>query len=240
MSVSAEKWKAYPKEIIPAYEVWNLKQIGNMESFDSAFMWSRPKTFTKGEHIEKYLRHLNERVSSMVADDGFVYIGVQWEKGNYKYAPRFFRFKYSDLPKGEDFFIIVKDKWGNQQLSVHAGLDTWIVQENRRQTYSGRNQGRYSANKSHQQAQNLMNKLMSGQTLTTKELELLQNPTPQEPAVAFIRDMEADKRPKWNVNLSKYYRQSKHRACLKIFKPSEAEVVRKIDLGLLNWINLSI
>ena len=238
--LSCEKWETYPKEILSAQEVWGLNQSGEMKTFDEAFTWSRPKTFTKQEHIEKFLLHLNERISSFVADDGYIYLGVQWQKGNYSYSPRFFRFRYSDLPKGEPFFVIVKDKWGNNQLSVTSSLDTWMVQENRRgqSPYGRYRAGSYQQTKSSQHNQNLMAKLMSGQSLTTQELMQLQRFGEGESIktdTAFVRDMTGEKRPRWNVNLSKYYRQPKHRACIEIFVPSEAEVVRKVDLGIFNW-----
>jgi hypothetical protein len=238
--MNCEKWEAYPKEIVSAHDVWGLTQQGDMKSFDDAFTWSRPKTFTKQEHIEKFLLHLNQRVSSLVAEDGYIYLAVQWKKGNYSYSPRFFRFRYSDLPKGESFFIIVKDKWNNNQLSITSSLDTWMVQENRRGTPShGRyRQGNNPFTKSSQNVQNLMAKLLAGNTLTTQELQELQSfdsDTDGKTDVAFVRDMTGAKRPRWNVNLSKYYRQPKHRACLHIFVPSEAEIVRKIDLGIFNW-----
>ena len=79
--LSCEKWETYPKEILSAQEVWGLNQSGEMKTFDEAFTWSRPKTFTKQEHIEKFLLHLNERISSFVADDGYIYLGVQWQRG---------------------------------------------------------------------------------------------------------------------------------------------------------------
>ena len=67
------------------------------------------------------------------------------------------------------------------------------------------------------------------------ELQSFDSDTDGKTDVAFVRDMTGAKRPRWNVNLSKYYRQPKHRACLHIFVPSEAEIVRKIDLGIFNW-----
>ena len=238
--LNCEKWETYPKEIVSAQEVWGLNQSGEMKTFDEAFTWARPKTLSKQEHFEKFLLHLNERVSSFVADDGYIYLAVQWQKGNYSYSPRFFRFKHSDLPKGEPFFVIVKDKWGNEQLSVTSALDTFMVQENRRGVPShGRyRSGSYSHTKSSQNIQNLMSKLMSGQPLTTQELMELQrfdNDKPIRTDTAYVREMTGEKRPRWNVNLSKYYRQPKHRACIEIFVPTEAEVVRKVDLGIFNW-----
>ena len=63
--IPAEDWvTAYSRSIQDLPTVWNFTQEGDMLLFDDAFDWVKPKTLTKPEHIEKYLQHLNERVSS--------------------------------------------------------------------------------------------------------------------------------------------------------------------------------
>ena len=133
--IPAEEWvTTYPHQIQDLKTVWDFNQEGEMILFDDAFDWVKPKTLTKPEHIEKYLKHLNQRVSSFVAEDGFIYITVQWQSGNMTYDPIYFRFRYADLNPDEDFFVLAQDKWNNTHIAVKGvGMDSWKDQKKRKQ-----------------------------------------------------------------------------------------------------------
>ncbi len=236
--IPAQEWVGnYPREIKDLEAVWDFNQSGDMLLFDDAFEWSRPKTLTKPEHIEKYLKHLNERVGSFVADDGFIYLTVQWQSGQFTYDPIYFRFRYSDLNPDEDFFVLAQDKWNNTHIAVNAvGMDTWKVQKDR---YPKRRQNQAVNPK----VEDIMNRMMQGQTVSSAELQYLQrhkHTTGGELYSAWVSKWIGDEKAKYTSNLSKYYRQPKHRAGLRIFKPSENELKQKVLVGLLNWTHLSI
>jgi len=237
--IPAEEWVTnYSHQIQDLKTVWDFNQSGDMLLFDDAFKWSRPKTLTKPEHIEKYLKHLNERVGSFVADDGFIYITVQWQSGQFTYDPIYFRFRYSDLNPDEDFFVLAQDKWNNTHIAVNAiGMDTWKVQKDKQQR-------RVKDSPQSEDTTELMSKLMQGLTLTPQEFQKLARKGSQssnkEYYSAYVARWINERKPRWAVNLSKYYRQPKHRAGLRIFKPSEKELKQKVLVGLLNWTHLSI
>lgn len=237
--IPAEEWVTnYSHQIQDLKTVWDFNQSGDMLLFDDAFEWSRPKTLTKPEHIEKYLKHLNERVGSFVADDGFIYITVQWQSGQFTYDPIYFRFRYSDLNPDEDFFLLAQDKWNNTHIAVNAiGMDTWKVQKDKQQR-------RVKDSQQSEDTTELMSKLMQGLTLTPQEFQKLARKGSQssnkEYYSAYVARWINERKPRWAVNLSKYYHQPKHRAGLRIFKPSENELKQKVLVGLLNWTHLSI
>lgn len=237
-TIPAEEWVTnYPREIQDLTAVWDFNQAGEMLLFDEAFDWSRPKTLTSADHIQRYLKHLNERVGSFVAEDGYIYITVQWQSGNHTYDPIYFRFRYSDLNPDEDFFVLAQDKWNNTHIAVNAvGMDTWKVQKDR-----------YPKRRQHQEVdsrvEEIMNKMMQGQNVSSAELQYLQRKKHRsggELYSAWVSKWIGDEKAKYTSNLSKYYRQPKHRAGLRIFKPSESELTQKVRVGLFNWDYLSI
>ena len=57
---------------------------------------------------------------------------------------------------------------------------------------------------------------------------------------AYVARWINERKPRWAVNLSKYFRQPKHRAGLTIFKPSNTHVKQKVRVGLLNWDYLNL
>lgn len=236
--IPAEDWvTAYSRSIQDLPTVWNFTQEGDMLLFDDAFDWVKPKTLTKPEHIEKYLQHLNERVSSFVAEDGFIYITVQWKSGQMTYDPIYFRFRYADLNPDEDFFVLAQDKWNNIHIAVNAvGMDTWKVQKDRYPK-------RIKDKEVNPRVEEIMNKMMQGQTVSSAELQHLQRHKHTgrgEYYSAWVSKWIDEDKAKYTSNLSKYYRQPKHRAGLSIFKPSEAKVQQKVRVGLFNWDYLSI
>ena len=229
--IPAEEWVTnYPHQIQDLKTVWDFNQDGEMILFDDAFEWVKPKTLTKPEHIEKYLKHLNQRVSSFVAEDGFIYITVQWKSGTMTYDPIYFRFRYTDLKSDDDFFILAQDRWNNTHIAVNGvGIDTWKVQKDRQQS---------------EDTTELMSKLMQGLTLTPQEFQKLTqkgtHSSNKEYYSAYVARWINERKPKWAVNLSKYFRQPKHRAGLTIFKPSNTHVKQKVQVGLLNWDYLNL
>ena len=111
--LNCEKWETYPKEIVSAQEVWGLNQSGEMKTFDEAFTWTRPKTLSKQEHLKKFLLHLNE--SKQFRSRRWLHLlGSSMAKELFLFTSLFQIQNSSDLPKGEPFFVIVKDKWGNE------------------------------------------------------------------------------------------------------------------------------
>ena len=236
MDIPAEEWvTTYPRSIQTMKEVWDFDQPGEVLVFDEAFDWVKPKTLTKPEHIETYLKHLNERVQSFVARDGYIYLTVQWRSGSMLYDPIYFRFRYADLDKGEPFFIQNQDKWGKTNIAVNAvGMDTWKVQKDRYPK-------RIKDNVVHPAVTEIMDKMMQGQTVTQAELQVLQRRKHRgigERYSAWVSKWIGDEKAKYTSNLSKYYRQPKHREGLMVFKPSTSELVREVPLGMLNWESL--
>ena len=237
--IPAEEWVTnYPHQIQDLKTVWDFNQDGEMILFDDAFDWVKPKTLTKPEHIEKYLKHLNQRVSSFVAEDGFIYITVQWKSGNMTYDPIYFRFRYADLNPDDDFFILAQDKWNNTHIAVKGGgMDTWKVQKDRQQR-------RVKDSQQSEDTTELMSKLMQGLTSTPQEFQKLAqkgtHSSNKEYYSAYVARWINERKPKWAVNLSKYFRQPKHRAGLTIFKPSNTHVKQKVRVGLLNWDYLNL
>jgi hypothetical protein len=234
MDIPAEEWvTTYPRSIQTLKEVWDFDQPGEVLLFDEAFEWVKPKTLTKPEHIENYLKHLNQRVQSFVAKDGYIYITVQWRSGSMVYDPIYFRFRYADLDKGKPFFIQSQDKWGNTHIGVNAvGLDTWKVQKDRQRK-------RIKGGEVKDRVKELMDKMIQGQPLTQAEQQYLQRSKSGrrggEYYSAWVSKWIDEQKAKYDSNLSKYYRQPKHREGLMIFKPSASELVQEVPLGMLNW-----
>jgi hypothetical protein len=89
-----------------------------------------------------------------------------------------------------------------------------------------------------------MSKLMQGLTLTPQEFQKLAqkgtHSSNKEYYSAYVARWINERKPKWAVNLSKYFRQPKHRAGLTIFKPSNTHVKQKVRVGLLNWDYLNL
>ena len=85
----------------------------------------------------------------------------------------------------------------------------------------------------------LMDKLMQGLTLTPQEFAKLKlkgvRNNSREYYSAYVAKWIGDRKPRWAINLSKYYRQPKHRAGLMIFQPQKNKVQQKVKVNLLNW-----
>jgi len=215
--IPAEDWVTdYSRSIQDLPTVWNFTQDGDMLLFDDAFDWVKPKTLTKPEHIEKYLKH---------------------QSGQMTYDPIYFRFRYSDLNPDEDFFVLAQDKWNNTHIAVNAvGMDTWKVQKDRYPK-------RIKDKEVNPRVEEIMNKMMQGQTVSSAELQHLQRHKHTgrgEYYSAWVSKWIGEDKAKYTSNLSKYYRQTQHRAGLSIFKPSAAKVQQKVRVGLLNWDYLNI
>ena len=233
MKIPAEEWVGdYPRTIESCETVWGLTQNGESILFDEAFDWVKPKNLTTPEHIERYLNHLNERVESFVADDGYIYITVQWRSGDMVYDPMYLKFKYADLSEGEPFFIQAQDKWNNTHISVNSiGMDSWKVTKDRQRK-------RVKDVEQSEDLTLLMDKLMQGLTLTPQEFAKLKGGVRNnslEYYSAYVAKWIGDRKPRWAINLSKYYRQPKHRAGLMIFQPQKNKVQQKVKVNLLNW-----
>lgn len=233
MDIPAEDWvTTYPHTIQTLKEVWDFDQPGEVLLFDEAFDWVKPKTLTKPEQIENYLKHLNQRVQSFVARDGYIYLTVQWRSGSIVYDPIYFRFRYADLDKGKPFFILNQDMWGATNIAVNTvGVDTWKVQKDRYPK-------RIKDTVVHPAVTEIMNKMAQGLTVTRAELQVLQRRKHRgrgEKYSAWVSKWIDEHKAKYDSNLSKYYRQPKHREGLMIFKPSASEVVQEVPLGMLNW-----